>query len=225
MIIKPQHPAAEKKIRNHSFPNLDLNRLHLETAEVRDPQVQLSLYQAQIESLNQQLTAIAKRRFEEGFAEGRRAGFEEGASAVQEYVDQLSEMLEVLRRQQEDVMNSAEDFIVAFALRVAEKIVGSEALANAPIDKGQLQKFTSDALSQFSDASKFVLRVHKSMVEFLKGNLAEIQQKMARPVSLAIAADPSLQPGDCLVECDHGVLDARIESRLKEIKSVFINNK
>ena len=50
----------------------------------------------------------------------------------------------------------------------------------------------------------------------------EILKEIKKPVEISIVEDPTLNMSDCLMEADYGVLDARIESQFKEIKSFFI---
>lgn len=224
MIIKPHQLSEGKEIRSHSFPILDLEEPAV-MEQIAGPEDVMAAQSQRIAALQEEIAATSQRSFDEGFKKGKQALYEEKMNALMRRVEELGEMVETLRRQEEEVVKSAEGFVLNFALKVAEKIIGSTEFSKAALDIPQLQKFISEALNQFSDSSKFILRVNKNTVESLEKALPQIQQKLTRPAALAITADPSLKPGDCLIECDHGVLDARIDSRLKEIKRVFSDNK
>ncbi|HEX9652258.1 MAG TPA: FliH/SctL family protein [bacterium] len=220
MIIKSQRAEEVKCIRNHSFPVLDMNDAGvMEQIEYAssDPEQQVSLCLEKIAMLQQQLQTVGKQSFADGFEKGKHAGHEQGLQTIRPNVEILTTMVEAVRQQPEELVKSAEGFIVTFALKVAEKVIGSEVFSQAALDMTLLQKVIGDALNQFSDSTKYILRVHKDIAGLLEQRIGEIRQKLTRPVALAITADASLKPGDCLIECDYGVLDARIDARLKEI--------
>ena len=104
---------------------------------------------------------------------------------------------------------------------MVEKILGAEHFTELAIDRDKLQRIVEEALNLFADSTRYIIRVHKTAAEALDQHKTAIIGQLNRPVAISIIDDPSLRPSDCLIETEHGVLDARIDSQLKEIRTVF----
>jgi flagellar biosynthesis/type III secretory pathway protein FliH len=163
-----------------------------------------------------------ENEFKIGFHQGEKAGYEKGRKSVQPHIESFVEIITAMQNQQQEVINQAEQFVLNLALKIVEKILGCEELLNAKIDKTKLQQIVKEAMNQFSNSKKYNIRLHRDTAEVLEGYKPEILEKLPSQVELSITEDSSLKPGDCLVESEQGVLDARIETQLNKIKDVFI---
>ena len=112
--------------------------------------------------------------------------------------------------------------MLSFALKVVEKIIGSTEFSTLNLDKDKIQQVVAESLKLFSDSTKYTLRVRRETGEVVEKYKSEILKKIKKPVEISIVEDPTLNMSDCLMESDYGILDARIESQFKEIKSFFI---
>ncbi|MFQ5674770.1 MAG: FliH/SctL family protein [bacterium] len=180
-------------------------------------------YQRQIAELQRELDTIRESSYKEGFQEGEKAGAEQAASSMQFQTEQLKNVIEAIQQRQNEIISHSEDFVLKFAFKVAEKILGSHALADVRIDKKKLQTIIHGSLEQFPDSSKYTLKVHKETATVLGQYTQEIMSKFENPVEIAIREEPTLKIGDCLVETDFGILDARIESQFNMIRKDVLN--
>ncbi len=168
-----------------------------------------------------ELQNIRDTSFNEGLAQGESAGYEKGLQSIQPYIDDFSKLIDDIQVQQEEVIAESEKFIIKFALKIVETIMGSAEIVNVIIDEKKLHSIVEEALNQFPESTKYILRVHKDTSEFLEPYKGQIIEKLSRPAALSIIEDPSIKPGECLIESEHGVIDARIDSQMEEIKNLF----
>lgn len=225
MLIKVARLKQSKSIRDHKFPSeREDNTAEEEYSQEPEEEV-LSVDQCllTIEALEEELERTKELRYSEGFESGEKAGYTQGIESIQTQIDQFVVVLDSIRVQQEAIITSSEQFVVDFALKIVEKIIGAEKFSELQIDRSKLEKIVEEALNIFADSTKYIIRVHKDTADILEKHKAEILEHLSRPVALSIVDDPSLGPYDCLIESEHGVLDARIDSQVKEIRSVFRN--
>ena len=225
MLIKSARLSQSKSIRDHQFPSeREDNAAEEEYSEEPEEEVvSVDRCLLTIEALEEELERTKEQRYDEGFESGEKAGYTQGIETIQTQIDQFVEVLDAIRVQQEAIITSSERFVVDFALKIVEKIIGVEKFSELQIDRPKLEKIVEEALNLFADSTKYVIRVHRDTAEVLEKYKSEILDHLSRPVALSIVDDPSLRPYDCLIESEHGVLDARIDSQVKEIKSVFMS--
>jgi len=158
---------------------------------------------------------------EKGTSQGEKAGFDKGVRTITASIDELGAVIEKLSDQQQHVLKSAEQFVIDFSFAIVKKIVGHTTFEQLPLSEDCLRQVTESALNEFSESSKYIIRVHKGMADKLHEYREELKQQFNKDITVIVQDDPSLKPGDCLIETDYGVLDARIESQLSELKDIF----
>ncbi|MFQ5639697.1 MAG: FliH/SctL family protein [bacterium] len=143
--------------------------------------------------------------------------------SIQSHVESFIKLMNAIRKQQEELINESEQFIVDFVFKIMEKILGSEEIVTSKIAKDKLQSVVREALNKFSDSSKYTIRVHKEIAEIWDEYKNRVLSRLPENFEISLIEDPSLNPSDCLIESDKGILDARVESQLCELKNVFKN--
>lgn len=220
MLIKLDKANKKKNIRGHEFSQLDQgddDSFH----ELLNADLEDEIVRKKIEELEDKIEIAEEKGYQSGFQNGEKAGLDRALETLRTHIENLANLVGSLNRQQNEVIAGAEKFVVDFALKVADKIIGSEAFIKMQIDKNKLKKIVEQGLHSFPDSTKYEMRVHKQTAKTLEQYKPEILEQMAGQVAISIVEDPSLRPGDCLFESDFGVLDARIESQFEEIKNFF----
>ncbi len=179
-------------------------------------------YLKQLETLKSKLKTTRESSYQDGLQAGQKAGYRQGVGLIQKEIEQFAVLTESIRSRQEELIESSEQFVLSFALKVVEKIIGSTEFSTLNFDQDKLQQVIADSLKLFSDSTKYTLLVRRETGEVVEKYKSEILKKIKKPVEISIVEDPTLNMSDCLVESDYGVIDARIESQFKEIKSFFI---
>ncbi len=178
----------------------------------------------ELEMLRDEMKYVTEKQFSAGFAEGERAGRKAEKGVLKHQVISLADLVKSIQQHEANVIKNAEKFILNFAFKVAGKIIGAAALTSVELNKDVLQKMIEDAVNYFSDNTKYFLHVHGSALGPVKSLIPEIQANLGHSVSINVCENPSLKPGECLVETDYGMLDARFETQFTEIKKQILNN-
>jgi flagellar assembly protein FliH len=223
MLIKLNRAQKSKKIKQHAMPDMEQGDLLMQI-DARKPANITEAYEIVSRRLQEMQTAMAEVhevRYNEGFAAGEQAGFQQGLDTIRGPIQNLNQVILEIQQQQAELLHGSEQFVVNFVLKLLEKIIGTDEFRKLPIDATKLNQLIERALSEFAQSSKFVIRLHRELAAILDARKAELNEMLVNEGTVVVIEDPSLQPGDCLIETDFGVLDARIDSQINELKSVF----
>ncbi len=223
MLIKSQQIKAG--IKNHEVPTIDSSDVAvvgMQTKVGADSYTAPEDYLKQLETLKSKLKTTRENSYQDGLQAGQKAGYQQGVGLIQKEIEQFAGLTESIRSRQEELIESSEQFVLSFALKVVEKIIGSTEFSTLNFDQDKLQQVIAESLKLFSDSTKYTLRVHRETCEVVEKYKTEILKQIKKPIEISIVEDPTLNMSDCIVESDYGVLDARIESQFKEIETFFI---
>ena len=224
MLLKEQKIRTAKGISGLQLPEYDVGS-DLLNKEHKNPFIalreELQSAKTEIKRLQEKLAVENERRFAEGFKAGEKSGYAKGVASIAGRVHELGSVLQKLSEDEGSVLKSAQQFVIDFCFAIVAKIIGEEEFAKLPLSEKRLRQITDHALNEFSESSKYVIHVHKGLAETLQTYKEEIKAEFGRDIAVIIQDDPSLKPGDCLIESDFGVLDARIESQWSELRSIF----
>ncbi len=223
MLIKSQQ--IKPGIKNHEVPTFDSSAvavMGMQTKVDADSFTEPEDYLKQLEMLKRKLKTTKESSYQDGLQAGEKTGYQQGVALIQKEIEKFASLTESIRSRQEELIESSEQFVLSFALQVVEKIIGSKELSTLKFNKDKLQQVVAESLKLFSNSTKYTLRVHPETGEVVEKYKTEILKQIKKPIEISIVEDPTLNMSDCLMESDYGVLDARIESQFKEIKSFFI---
>ena len=223
MLIKSQQIMTG--IKNHEVPTFDSSDVAfvgMQTKIDADSYTAPEDYLKQLETLKSKLKTTRENSYQDGLQAGEKAGYQKGVGLIQKEIEQFAGLTESIRSRQEELIESSEQFVLSFSLKVVEKIIGSTEFSTLNFDQDKLQQVIAESLKLFSESTKYTLRAHRETCEVVEKHKAEILKKIKKTIEISIVEDPTLNMSDCLVESDYGVLDARIESQFKEIETFFI---
>src|SRR5262249_10799695 len=99
---------------------------------------------------------------------------------------------------------------VRLAILVAERILQREVAT----DSDALAGLVKDAVGKLKSRELKKVRVHPRLEPLVQ----KCFDASGTPADLVLVADPALKPGDVFFETSQGVLDASIETQLREIE-------
>jgi flagellar biosynthesis/type III secretory pathway protein FliH len=151
---------------------------------------------------------------------GEEPGEDAGTAAVaaaearREALDRVAGALETLRAQASRLAEQARADALEIGFQVARKILETE-IRTSP---EPLFALVRSALRRAGDSRRIALRLAPDDAARIQGDEGRAALEGMTAARVEVFPDPSLQPGDCLVETDYGRIDGRLETRLGELQ-------
>jgi flagellar assembly protein FliH len=160
--------------------------------------------------LEEQLTrtAIEREAFARGYAEGERAASEAARARTESVLRRLTEEVERLGSFRADVLRGAERQTVQLVLAIAERVVQRE----VALERHVLVHIARGALARLGERVPAAIRLHPDDYDLLNAEAIPGDDAHVR-----VVADPAVERGGCLVESDHGLIDASPDTQIREL--------
>jgi flagellar assembly protein FliH len=129
-----------------------------------------------------------------------------------EAMEKVAHGLEVLRLQGERLAEAVRSDALEIGFLVARRILDTE-LTTSP---DALFALVRGALRKAGDVRHVTLRVHPDDLKLVQGEVASGEVGVTA-AQIDVAADGSLEPGDCVVDTDFGTVDGRLRTRFEEL--------
>ena len=168
-----------------------------------------------------ELLAAARDRAESIQAEAERAyelrrreGYEDGL--MEGRMEQSEKMMETAM-QAGEYIEGLEDSLVKVVSSAVRKIIGE-------LDDTEcMVRVVRNALAAVRSQQKVLIRVSPVDEQGVRDALAAMMAAGPGSTSLLdVAADPRMKHGDCVLECELGVVDASLETQLKAIENALL---
>ncbi len=154
---------------------------------------------------------------DEWYNKGYQKGFGDGVSSekikIGTTLDLLKNTLAELENLKTKTVQNYEKQIVRLSIAIAEKLIEKE----VSIDKTIIHKLLGNILNKMEDKENIKVRINPADFEILN----EINDDLKDLKGIKFIIDTSITEGGCLVESESGLIDARIENRLKMIEDAF----
>jgi flagellar assembly protein FliH len=159
----------------------------------------------------EQIEAIQKQAYQEGFAQGRREGLEAGEKEIAANVQRLQQIMQLLSEPLKAVDESVEEELIALAMAVARQIVRRE-IQQEP---EQVIAVVREAMAELPSATRNVsIFLHPEDAVLVREAFSTEEEETA---PWKIVEDMVLTRGDCRIESDTSRIDASVEKRLNSI--------
>lgn len=177
----------------------------------------LDTAQAEADALMAQTQArvaqIENDAYEKGLVEARARVNEEMSSAVADLRDKLSHTLSELESLYTLIATRAERDLVKLALEIARKVVHREVNSDPDI----VLTMTRVALERLHPRAVAKVLLHPEDFAYVNAN----RHKLSNSSALELIADASVDRGGCIIQSEHGDIDARIEQQFAGIERGF----
>lgn len=157
-----------------------------------------------------------ERLIGEAYERGRRAGIKEAENRSAHREESALKALDAIQRECMEIKNrlfdGMEHTVIVLAFALAEKIIRREATLDRKIIAANLREILND----LKDKAELSISLNPEDERYIREQLLDA---LDVDVPIRLAADPSLQPGDALVETSGLLIDARIIEQLDVLKS------
>ncbi len=156
---------------------------------------------------------IESEAYEKGFAEARDKVAEEINTAVEDLRAKLSHTLSELEPLYTLIAARAERDLVKLALEVARKVVQREVTTDSDI----VLTLARVALERLHPRAVAKVLLHPEDFEFVTAR----RHQLSNTSALEFVSDASIGRGGCIIQSEHGDIDARIEQQFASIERGF----
>ncbi|MEK7702621.1 MAG: FliH/SctL family protein [Nitrospirota bacterium] len=160
-----------------------------------------------------------------GIAKGFKEGKEVGLAVKGEEIVEYNRLTKLLLQLSSDVkclteknLSKVEQNLLKVSVAIAERILRKEIAADSEAVLG----FVTEGLQKITPVEMVSIRIHPQDVAFLTRKTPELLQAVEGIPSLRFEIDPTLLPGDCIVESREQSVDGRLKSQLSRMEQHLI---
>lgn len=151
----------------------------------------------------------------EGFAAGVAAGRRECEEQIRPAMDGLAKNLAELSRVRDAIREDATHDLVRLAVSIAARVMHRE----VSLDPEALTGLVKTAFGKLQAREIQRVRMHPGLESLVRKSL----EQCGAPLNLNLTADAALQPGELFFETSQGILDASVDTQLREIERGLID--
>jgi flagellar assembly protein FliH len=167
---------------------------------------------------NVKLEEVIKASEAEGFAQGRKDGYEAGMVDVKRLIARTQLIMERIQDKRSEIIERAEQEIIDLTLLIARKIVK----VIPENDRQVVVENIKEALGKIKTKGRVIVKVNLSDIETATEHLDEFIKLMESSGDIQILEDSSIDAGGCYIETDFGEIDARIAVQFAELESKIL---
>jgi len=163
----------------------------------------------------ERVAALEREAFEKGRLEGERAGESAALSRTEDLLRRLAATIDEIASLRAGMMRRTERELVRLAVAMAERIVRKE----VQLDRALLTKMAHVAIERLGES--VVATIHLNPIDH-EAISARRDESLGQSVQLV--ADPAVEPGGCLVRSAFGVIDAGIDTQVREVARALLGD-
>lgn len=187
-------------------------------------QVEENLQQAREDAENivlearDEVDALKEQAREEGYRQGFDKAIQEATVQAEDIRAQARQVMEVARAEHNNIINEAEEEIIALVISVAEKVIGSQLVSRPELVGGIVRA----AIQKATDREELVIRVNPEDLEYVTSLNEDLRKETQGMRTLRIIPDSIISRGGCVLETSNGSVDATLERQLSEIREALM---
>ncbi len=161
--------------------------------------------------------AMRKKKYEEAYKAGEKAGFEAGLARAGSIIQRLEALTHALEQSREERYARLEEEMLDLIFRIAEKVIHCEVRK----DDSARTAIVVAGLKKFKGHEKIRIRLSASDLEAVQEALPTLCEKNGISGEVILQEDAEISEGGCILETDQCEVDARIEKGLQTIEEAL----
>ena len=153
---------------------------------------------------------------QKGYSRGREIIYRELENDRKKISETHQKIISEAEQEKISIIKSAEQEIVTLGIEVARKIVQSELKQ----DKAKILNIVKAVIREVANSNTVKININPEYVEIVDNSLKNIIGEQGIK-EITIESSNNLAIGDCIVEADGEVVDARIETVINNIENSF----
>ncbi|MFO7985571.1 MAG: FliH/SctL family protein [Desulfatiglandaceae bacterium] len=160
---------------------------------------------------------IREKAYAQGFDEGEKAGAEAEKAKFKAVLETLYAGISELDSERQKLGLEAERQAVELGVMIAGKILCRE----VSMDTETIFRILEEALKKLSDHKDIRVKIHPSDLEAINTAKAEIPGLNRAKEPVTLEPDKGLRRGECVIETDFGIIDARFDSQMQAVEEAM----
>jgi len=157
-----------------------------------------------------------KAAYERGRQEGENALREQLISQRNEMASLLNGVIDSLRKTVPQLVQETESALIQLALESAQKLV-----AGLPVNPKLVEAVIREALQQVEDSPDVTIQLHPDDLALLQKHKSDVLKNAPGSKPLQFSTSAEVTRGGCLVRTRFGVVDARRETKLDQLREAI----
>ncbi len=175
-------------------------------------QTMLKEARADVDRLRQEVVESAQAEVfpaaqEVGYQAGLQAGLQAGEAEGKRLAEKANQLFQLAQRAVQEEYSKVDEELLHLAIKIAERIVR----ASMALEPQRLVAVIQALTLLPQERVGWRLHVAPDDARWLEGNQPSCPWVM----------DESLNPGDCFLECQEGIFDARLEAQLDKLEHIL----
>ena len=163
--------------------------------------------------LDRRVRAAEQAAYERGRLDGEKNLGEQMLQQRNELLELHQGVIESLRRAVPEVIQQTENTLMQIALECAKKIV-----AGIPITPELVEAVVREAVTQTKETAEILVQLHPDDLALLRKHQSPMLQGLSETGPLKFIGSTEISRGGCLVQTRFGLLDARRETKLEQLR-------
>ena len=163
--------------------------------------------------LERRVRAAEQAGYERGRGDGEKNLGEQMLQQRNELLELHQGVIESLRRAVPEVIQHTENTLVQITLECVKKIV-----AGIPIAPELVEGVVREAVTQTKETAEILVQLHPDDLALLRKHQSPILQGVPEAGPLKFIGSAEITRGGCLVQTRFGLLDARRETKLEQLR-------
>ena len=147
-----------------------------------------------------------------------RAHADEQAAYERGRLDGEKTLGEQMLQQRNELLELHQGVIESLRRAVPEVIQQTEIVAGIPISPQLVEAVVREAVTQTKETSEIMVQLHPDDLALLRKNESPILQGLSEAGPLKFISSSEISRGGCLVQTRFGMLDARRETKLEQLR-------
>lgn len=209
LTLEIRHNFPREQPQEEAVDYHEVKRDIIARAEARAKQI-IDQANKQAENNAQKLAEKAR---EEGYRQGYREALEQARNEAEEIRSQARKVLQQAEEQRAKILDSLEEEILLLSLDIAEKIIGQK----LTMEPESVMAIAREAVQLVKNRDTVTIFHNPADLEIFEQYREDLQKLLPAHASLVFISDEIISPGGCIVETEHGRVEATLESRREAV--------
>jgi len=193
-----------------AMPNMKWFETIALTESLQDVRLNAVLSASDVEG---RVRAAEQAAYERGRLDGEKRLSEQLVQQRKELLELQQGVLESLHRAVPEVVQQTEATLVQIALESAQKIV-----AGMPVTGKLVEAIVREAVAQTKETAEVTIQLHPDDLALLRKHQSPILEGLPDAGPLRFMSTSEITRGGCLVQTRFGLLDARRETKIEQLR-------